>query len=256
MSTEARENGQQEATAEIETIATTHVAKILEVVEPDETDETTESDESDEDDRATGADEANEVIEPDNDDEDDEFDGVDEDEPTDLIALTEPVELAEPVEEARPRRRPRVLLAVGFVLAAVAIIGGAIGIVGSVTHGFKKPVKIVYKKSALFSLRTGDCFDPKGQSYSLIPCNSPHVAEVYATFPLTGAKWPGNAAVAAKASGGCAGLLTGYLNPQLAISLAPTYVYPDSVAWQAGTRTVICEVRATSGDLTRSVRGA
>jgi hypothetical protein len=46
------------------------------------------------------------------------------------------------------------------------------------------------------------------------------------------------------------------VNPQLAISLASTYVYPDSVAWQAGTRTVICEVRASSGNLTGSVRGA
>ncbi len=46
------------------------------------------------------------------------------------------------------------------------------------------------------------------------------------------------------------------MNPQLAISLTSTYVYPDSVAWQAGTRSVICEVRATSGQLTGSVRGA
>ena len=46
------------------------------------------------------------------------------------------------------------------------------------------------------------------------------------------------------------------MNPQLAISLTSTYVYPDSVAWQAGTRTVICEVRASSGQLTGSVRGA
>ena len=46
------------------------------------------------------------------------------------------------------------------------------------------------------------------------------------------------------------------MNPQLAISLTSTYVYPDSVAWQAGTRTVICEVRAANGELTGSVRGA
>jgi len=57
-------------------------------------------------------------------------------------------------------------------------------------------------------------------------------------------------------SSGCATRLTGYLNPQLAVSLASTYVYPDATAWQAGTRTVICEVRAASGQLTGSVRGA
>jgi hypothetical protein len=46
------------------------------------------------------------------------------------------------------------------------------------------------------------------------------------------------------------------VNPQLAISLSSTYVYPDTIAWQAGTRTVICEVRATSEELTGSVRGS
>jgi hypothetical protein len=159
-------------------------------------------------------------------------------------------------EPRRARRWPRVLLGLGFVILAAAIVGGAIAIVGSVTHGFKKPVKVTYKKSAVFSLKTEDCFDPQGQSYTLISCASPHQAEVFATFTLTGTKWPGATAVQARASGGCASRLTGYLNPQLAISLASTYVYPDSVAWQAGTRTVICEVRATSGELTGSVRGA
>ena len=168
----------------------------------------------------------------------------------------EDYESGESAAPRRARRWPRVLLAFGFVLLAVVIVGGAVAIVGSVTHGFKKPVKITYKKSAVFSLQTGECLDPQGQSYSLIACDSPHVAEVFATFALTGSKWPGDTAVQAEASSGCSNRLTGYVNPQLAISLASTYVYPDSVAWQAGTRTVICEVRASSGQLTGSVRGA
>ena len=167
----------------------------------------------------------------------------------------EPEEAAEPLQ--RVRRWPRVLLALGFVVLAAAIVGGAVAIVGSVTHGFKKPVKITYKSSPVFSLKTGNCFDPQGQqSYTLVSCDAPHLAEVFATFALTGTTWPGNAAVQVKASDGCSSRLTSYVNPQLAISLSSTYVYPDSVAWQAGTRTVICEVRATSGNLTGSVRGA
>jgi Septum formation len=82
------------------------------------------------------------------------------------------------------------------------------------------------------------------------------VAEVFATFTLTGTKWPGDTAAQAKASSGCTTRFTEYVNPQLAISLSSAYVYPDAVAWQAGTRTVICEVRAASGELTGSVRGA
>jgi hypothetical protein len=203
--------------------------------EYDETDEY-ESDEDYEDYADDGALEGGEALEYDED-----YQGYEAD------------EVAQP---RRARRWPRVLLAFGFVILAAAIVGGAIAIVGSVTHGFKKPVKITYKKSAVFSLKTGDCFDPQGQSYTLISCNSPHVAEVFATFALTGTKWPGDAAAQAAASAGCTSRLSGYLNPQLAISLSSTYVYPDSVAWQAGTRTVICEVRASSGELTGSVRGA
>jgi len=181
----------------------------------------------------------------------------DADAPSELIDRAEPVELDEPGVALRPTRRwSRVLIALGFVLLAAAIVGVAIAIVGSLTHGFKKPLTVTYKKSAIFSLKTGDCLDPAGQSYTLVSCDIPHDAEVFATFELPGGPWPGNAAVAASASSGCASRLTGYLNPQLAISLASTYVYPDATAWQAGTRTVVCEVKAASGQLTGSVKGA
>ena len=176
--------------------------------------------------------------------------------PGGLVETGEPAEPDEPGAMLPPRRWPRLLLALGFALLAVAIVGGAVAIVGTVTHGFKKPVKVTYTKSPVFSLKTGNCLDPQGQSYTLISCDSPHEAEVYATFNLAGAAWPGSTKVAAAASSGCASRLTGYLNPQLAVSLASTYVYPDATAWQAGTRTVICEVRAASGELTGSVRGA
>jgi Septum formation len=181
----------------------------------------------------------------------------DQGEPTELLAMTEPVSMAEPVEQRRPRRRwQSALIALGFVVAAAAIVGGAVAIVGSFTHGFKKPVVIHYKKSAVFSLKTGECIDPNGQTATIVSCGTPHDAEVFATFALPGSKWPGTAAVGTAASAGCSSRLSGYLNPQLAISLSSTYVYPDAVAWQAGTRTVICEVRATQGQLTGSVQGA
>ena len=86
-------------------------------------------------------------------------------------------------EPQRARRWPRVLLALGFVVLAIVIIGGAVALVGSLTHGFKKPVKVTYKASPVFSLKTGDCFDPQGQqSYTLVACGTPHQAEVFATF--------------------------------------------------------------------------
>jgi Septum formation len=176
-------------------------------------------------------------------------------EPTELVGLAEPVDEAEMLGTGH-RRRGLVLGAV-FGVAALLIVGGAIGVVGALTHGFKKPVTVKYHESAVFKLRTGDCVSaPNGQVVSVLPCSAPHQAEVFATFALTGLAWPGTAAVQNEASSGCASRLSGYLNPQLAISLAQSYVFPDKVAWTAGTRTVICEVQAVSGQLTQSVRGA
>jgi len=74
------------------------------------------------------------------------------------------------------------------------------------------------------------------------------------TFRLGGTAWPGTAA-RQQAASGCASRLTGYLNPQLAATnLAQAYVYPGRQAWDTGERTMVCEVRATSGKLTGSVR--
>ena len=176
-------------------------------------------------------------------------------EPTELLGLAEPVDEAEALGPGHRRRS--LLLAAGFAVAALAIVGGAIGTVGALTHGFKKPVTIKYRESAVFKLQTGDCVSaPNGQVVSVLPCTAPHQAEVFATFTLPGSAWPGTAKVQQEAGSGCASRLAGYLNPQLAISLAQSYVFPNKVAWTGGTRTVICEVQAVSGQLTQSVRGA
>lgn len=149
-------------------------------------------------------------------------------------------------------------MAVGALFLATAwlIVGGAVGTVAVLTHGFKKPVKTVYHQAAVFRLHPGECVDiPNGSSPTVVSCTVPHDAEVFGTFALSGSSWPGTAAVQSEASDGCGSRLTAYLNPQLAISLTQTYVYPGQVDWNAGTRTVICEVRAVGGQLTGSVRG-
>jgi hypothetical protein len=155
------------------------------------------------------------------------------------------------------RRGHGMAMAALFASAAWVIMGGAVGTVAALTHGFKKPVTIKYHESAAFKLREGDCVNAtNGQLVTVLPCATPHEAEVFATFTLPASAWPGTAALRQEASSGCASRLTGYINPQLAISLAQSYVFPNKVAWTAGTRTVICEVRAASGQLTGSVRGA
>ena len=155
------------------------------------------------------------------------------------------------------RRGHGMAMAALVISAALVIAAVAVGTVGVITHGFKKPVKVKYHESAVFKLQQGDCVNmANGQLVTVLPCTTPHQAEVFATFTLPATAWPGTAAVRRQASSGCETRLTGYINPQLAISLAQSYVFPNKVAWTAGTRTVICEVRAASGQLTGSVRGA
>jgi hypothetical protein len=89
----------------------------------------------------------------------------------------------------------------------------------------------------------------------VLSCARPHDAEVFGRFTLPAAAWPGASAVQADASNGCVSRFDSYIDPQLATaSLTQEYVYPNQAAWQAGERTVVCEVRAVSGKLTGSVR--
>lgn len=126
-----------------------------------------------------------------------------------------------------------------------------------VTHGFRPKTIVTYRPAAVFGLRPGDCINSGGNGLAVtrLACATPHDAEVFATFSLTGSSWPGAAVVRQEAGNGCASRISGYLNPQLATAvLTQEYVYPDQSAWKAGERAVVCEVRSSSGQLTGSVR--
>lgn len=173
---------------------------------------------------------------------------------------------AEPTEEAggEPAGRGdrggrRVLVIAVAVVGILALVGAAVAVLDVVTHGFRPNTVVTYRQAAVFSLRAGECIDssPNGLSVTIRSCATPHDAEVFATFPLTGSSWPGGAVAQQEASDGCLSRVSGYLNPQLTgAGFTQEYVFPDREAWQAGVRTVVCEIRAASGQLTGSVRQA
>ncbi|HEY6276217.1 MAG TPA: septum formation family protein, partial [Streptosporangiaceae bacterium] len=89
----------------------------------------------------------------------------------------------------------------------------------------------------------------------VVSCGLAHDGEIYATFRLAGQNWPG-AAVAARARQGCTARIGGYLSPQLAAAImTESYIFPGQGAWNAGVRSVVCEIRSNTGQLTGSVRG-
>jgi hypothetical protein len=161
-----------------------------------------------------------------------------------------------PDEPVRKGRRVGWLVTVGVILVVIAVAAAA-GALAVTTHGFRPKTVVTYRPAAVFSLRAGECINSSsnGLSVTVLSCATPHQAEVFATFRLARSSWPGIAAVQQQASSGCANRLAGYVNPDLLnAGLAQEYVYPDQQAWQAGVRTVVCEVSAASGPLSGSVR--
>ena len=164
---------------------------------------------------------------------------------------------AAPVAGTGPTRRTSPLAVAAVILGLIALAGVAVGVLAVATHGFRAKSVVQYRVAAVFSLRPGDCLNsaPNGADVTLLSCSAPHDAEVFATFSLAASSWPGDTAVQSQASNGCQSRIAGYLNPQLAnAGLAQEYFYPDHAAWQAGVRTVVCEVSASTGQLTGSVR--
>jgi Septum formation len=173
-------------------------------------------------------------------------------------AVPDPVPDFQPEEDGPAghtgKSRDPALLAVAAIVACLVALVGALAIV---THGFRPKTVLTYRPAAVFSLRAGDCINssPNGLSVTVLSCATPHDAEVFATFRLTGSSWPGAAAVQKESGSACASRIGGYLNPQFAnAGFAQEYVYPDQQAWQAGVRTVVCEVRPPTGQVTGSVR--
>jgi putative regulator of septum formation len=159
---------------------------------------------------------------------------------------------------AGERRGVSRLVVAGVILVLVAVAAAA-GVLVVATHGFQHKTLVTYRPAAVFSLRAGDCLNSSqnGLSVTILSCATPHQAEVFATFSLSGSSWPGEAAVQQQAGSGCATRIAGYLNPQLLnAGLTQQYVYPDQEAWQAGVRTVVCEVSSASGPLSGSVRNS
>ena len=151
------------------------------------------------------------------------------------------------------------LAVAGIILGVIVMVGVAVGVLAVITHGFRPKTVVTYRPAAVFGLRPGQCVNSGSDTLkvTVVSCARPHGAEVFAAFALPAGPWPGSAAVRADAGNGCASRFDSYIDPQLAAaSLTQEYVYPNQAAWQAGERTVVCEVSAVNGRLTGSVRAS
>ncbi len=161
------------------------------------------------------------------------------------------------IRVGRSGARGRALAITGLVLAGLWTVAAAVVAAAIIT---RPPAPGPVTLPRVFSLRAGECLDSGTNGISgvhVLGCAQAHDAEVFATFQVSGPRYPGAAALQHSARQGCVSRLGGYLNPELpATSLAQSFVYPGAGAWSAGERTVVCTVRSTSGPLVGSVRAA
>ena len=100
----------------------------------------------------------------------------------------------------------------------------------------------------VFSLEVGDCFDDPtdiGEQVSdvtIVDCDSRHDNEVYASFDIAGAEYPGPEEVFELARVGCVERFEDYVGVDLDSSrLAATFLAPTEQSWNnSDDREVIC----------------
>jgi len=170
-----------------------------------------------------------------------------------VTAVLGPVALARVASSGARGRR---LAVTGLVLAGAWLLAGGLAVAALVAH---RPPSAPVSLPRIFAVHTGQCLNSAPNEMSgvnVVSCASAHDAEVFGTFQVAAHRYPGTPALRRDARLGCASRLSGYLNPQLAsASLTESYIYPDSGAWAAGERTVVCTIHSATGQLTGSVRG-
>lgn len=119
-----------------------------------------------------------------------------------------------------------------------------------------------HQTANVFALRVGECFQNPtasqtvlGITYlSVVSCTTPHNAQVYVAFAVTGASYPGTADLKRQADQGCHARLAGRLvNSRITSTMTLRYLYPLASSWSSGHRTISCIIVDVKPDLKYSL---
>jgi hypothetical protein len=99
-----------------------------------------------------------------------------------------------------------------------------------------------------FEVRVGDCFNDEAfesaeiREVPAVPCSQPHDNEVYATFDISAAEWPGDDRVDELAYEGCHARFAAAIGRSYEESVIDyTAIYPSQGSWkQLDDREVLC----------------
>ncbi|CAM5683990.1 septum formation family protein [Streptomyces fumanus] len=154
-----------------------------------------------------------------------------------------------------PRRSLRGISAVAALLAI-----GAAGCsdVSDAVDSAKDGAKKVARQRSVFSLDTGDCYNPGGKAegtaytVEIVPCTEPHVGQVVGEFTIDGGgKYPGDGKVSAAADTRCPVEAQKYAPDTWALPKGAELFYytPTKESWATGDRAVSCTYTAQKGTL-------
>lgn len=144
------------------------------------------------------------------------------------------------------------------LLAVAALAGGCSDDDGSGPRATAPTTTVLVGVDAA-TLEPGDCLTalPTGAAdrVETVPCGRRHRAEVYGTFELPAAGFPGGRAVGRAARNGCGVAYQDYTGePRDAlVDLAFAELVPTAAGWERGERGVVCLAAAPDG---RRARGS
>lgn len=167
-----------------------------------------------------------------------------------------------------------VLISVPFAIVALVQIprrhqrGRGLAVGGLAVSGFWILVLVVVAVVGvmiddhvpLADVRVGDCVADLTESTRLftlpvVPCEEPHIGEVYALFDLSLEEWPGEDVVFAEAEEGCVNELAAYsMTAYNDVTVEIYYVHPTQATWRRGDREVICVTDYQDGPRTGPLR--
>ncbi|MFG3250318.1 septum formation family protein [Streptomyces sp. NPDC048187] len=156
------------------------------------------------------------------------------------------------------RARYRSLHGISAVAALLAL--GAVGCsdVSDAVDNAKDGAKKVARQRSVFSLDTGDCYNPfgkaEGTAYTveIVPCDEAHEGQVVGEFSIDeGKEYPGDDGVSAVADTRCPVEAQKYAPDTWALPKGAELFYytPTAESWATGDRSVSCTYTAEKGAL-------
>ncbi|MFE9825505.1 septum formation family protein [Streptomyces sp. NPDC005791] len=151
----------------------------------------------------------------------------------------------------------------GMSVAVALLAIGAVGCADAIDSA-KAGAKKVVRQRSVFSLTTGDCYNPNSEataseefSVEIVPCEEAHEGQVVGEFSIEGeSAYPGDDGASKIADERCPAESQKFISDTWAIPKGVDlfYYYPTSESWKTGDRSVSCTYAMKTGTYSGSLQ--